>query len=92
MLNTQDMLAAAAALRREGDDQMNVQSYVTAACAGKIEMRRRVEWADIEHWLQDNVESGGVSARQGSFVREVANRFFVEQCEEGSKHGYTADR
>ena len=54
-------------------------------------MRRRVEWADIQDWLRDNVECGGVSASQGNFVREVARRFFVEQCEEGSIHGYTTE-
>ena len=54
-------------------------------------MRPRVEWEYIEHWLKKNVESGGVSAKQGLFVREVAKRFFVEQCEESSMHGYTAE-
>ena len=43
-------------------------------------------------WLKKNVKIGGVSAKQSLFVREVAKRFFVEQCEEGSMHGYTADR
>ena len=57
-----------------------------------MELRAHVEWEYIEHWLKKNVESGGVSAKQGFFVREVANRFFAEQCEEGNKHGYTADR
>ena len=91
MLNTGDMLAAAAALRREGEEEMNVQAYVTNASAGKIEMRRRVKWADIQDWLRVNVECGGVSASQGNFVREVARRFFVEPCEEGRVHGYTTE-
>ena len=52
MLNTKEMLAAAAALRRQGEEQTSVLSYVTAASLGKVEIKRRVEWEEIEQWLQ----------------------------------------
>ena len=81
--NTKDMLASAAAVRRNGEEKMSVHHYVTGVSSGKVEVRKYVAWAQIQEWLDASVRGAEVSAAQGSFVQEVAERFYQEQIDEG---------
>ena len=83
LLCTKAALAGANAMRRTGEQNRSVHSYMSAKTAGQVEMRPVIDQATIESWLKKNVDCTGVSSEQGAFVREVALRVFEEKCQEG---------